>query len=181
MPFNKFDDGTEIYPQYCYTNSKSSAGISSFCDNDQCYIYPNGTAKCIGTLESNGKINAFCTDNTGCQSKFSKDTHSIVLGNCLCGFNPTGAMHCDNFADDGYTDKYINFLNSWGESDDIQKCNVDIAYSADCIYSQGSKSMYSSFLYYQWMSEYQYALPGAQQCVLSVIMPSSVYRHHKSQ
>lgn len=166
LEYGKIDNGDEIYAGYCMF------GSSPFCEDEQCYIFPDGSARCIEVLETNGKANAFCTDSYGCQSKFSKRVGGVVLGECQCGLNAEGTAYCSNFLGDGYTKKYFEFLQKWGEGNEIEKCNIDVAFSPSCIKSRGGKSKYNEFVYYQFMSKYQAVVKDGLKCALSVLVPT---------
>ena len=166
LEYGKIDNGDEIYMSYCIS------GTSPFCEDEQCFIFADGTARCIEVLETEGKANAFCTDNYGCQSKFNKRVQGVVLGQCQCGLNSEGTAYCSNFLGDGYTKKYFEFLKEWGQGDNIEKCNIDVAFTPSCIQSRGGKSRHDEFVYYQFMSKYQAIIKGGLKCALSVLIPT---------
>jgi len=166
IEYGKIDNGDEIYADYCIN------GASPFCEDEQCFIFSNGVAKCIEVLETSGKTNAFCSDNLGCQSKYNKRVGGVVVGKCQCGINELGTSYCSNFLGDGYTKSFVKFLQSCGEGSNIQKCNIDVSFSSACIRSRGGKSQYNEFIFLQFMSQYQAIVHNGLSCALKVLAPT---------
>ena len=74
-----------------------------------------------------------CTSNSGCLSKTDEVLGFPVQGTCECGYNPFGTSYCNTFAGEGYGNKFLKLLEDWENNDDIQNCNIDIAYTYTCI------------------------------------------------
>ena len=127
LKYRSISKGDQIISLYCVNFQ------SSFCEYEQCYSFNNGTAVCIGLLESVAEAPTMCTSNSGCLSKTDEVLGFPVQGTCECGYNPFGTSYCNTFAGEGYGNKFLKLLEDWENNDDIQNCNIDIAYTYTCI------------------------------------------------
>ena len=155
LPYRIIENGEAVISSYCLGNT------SPFCEDGQCYVFPNTTAVCISDLKSSQSIPTECTSSSGCQSKVSKEIGIPIFSACNCGYNPNGLSYCSTFLGEGYTEKFRKLLEKWDDNKNMKHCNIDIAYSYKCVSSYTSKKTSAEFLFYGYMSSSQISLTDA--------------------
>lgn len=169
VEYGEIDNGDQMVASFCFS------GNSPFCEDGQCYTFTNGTAICISPLESSAKTPTKCTSDSGCLSKVNKEIGFAVTGTCMCGYNPTGTAYCNTFDGESYGEKLFSLLEDWDDSDEIENCNIDVAYSYDCMASRWSKTKAAEMAYYSYMAKNQFAVYQTYTCVRSVYLTNFIY------
>lgn len=163
LEYGKLDSGTELYGGNCQNS------YSKYCEDGQCFKFSNGTAICIDDVENRNSLNSMCTTNIACQSTFSVEAQRYITGTCQCTWNSVGTKYCSTFPGEGYFEKFLEFFDDWDDSENAEKCNIDIAYTDKCIKSHGSTKDLTKYYLYTYMYMYENYLAGAPSCIASVM------------